>query len=925
MKVKQTSNSPTFISSLAEEIISLRNDYNYSDFTVIFPTRRAALIFKITFAQQLHHASLLPSVYSISDFIAHYTPQRIVEKKELLLQFYTIYKKHFSETDFRTFAPWGEMILSDFDEADRYLIDHQTLFADLKSYKEIESLFQDDEQQAEQLRKFFAMFLQEPTKLQQKFAEIWNKLPLLYEELFSQLQAESKTTEGHAMNKMALSPETYFAGLNISTTVFAGFYALTPAEKNIFEFVQQRKGLIRWDTDEYYVDSPDQEAGLFFRNNTLIQKEFKHKSNLFRTLEKNVRITGVPLVTGQVKYMGQQLKKLLKENKLNPDKTAIVLNDESLLPQVLQSIPEEIEELNITMGYPYSNTQMFRFVHLLEELKRMSVIKGKKTLLHFQSFLHLLQHPYSALIPAWMNDNTEGHGTYIPMEELIDDAKYFLEQWLLNENVFEKHLAVYNKITVYLQSVKSGELNVAAFMLNELEELNALTNRYKNILDYHSQEMLIEELYNTTRIPFSGEPVKGLQIMGFLETRVLDFENIFVLNANEGSLPKTNRHHSFIPYTLRKSFNLPTYTEQDAISAYHFWRLLQRASHIELLYNTQTNEFAGGERSRYLLQLFYEIKSRLSNWNISHELIIPPLQKINYINPEIKRSEELTKELKKLYNTDKLKFSATSLQSFIYCSLQFYFSYIKKIKEPDSFDEEIDGAVVGEILHQAIQNLYDVEKNKTFNKKDAALMKKKIQPLVLEAIRQKFDKHYQHRGYTFIIEKIIEKYIERIVDTDLTLPPFEIIETEKSHEVKLTLKDNVSATIKGKFDRIDKTAEGFRIVDYKTGKDELQSKYSIEQIFSEPKYKINLQLMLYNWLAERSNYNGSITSGIYPLRSISSKKLETISPSDWRSHSELFDFSLKRLLEEIIFEADFVQTQDLKRCSLCAYKDICNR
>lgn len=192
MKVKQTSNSPTFISSLAEEIISLRNDYNYSDFTVIFPTRRAALIFKITFAQQLHHASLLPSVYSISDFIAHYTPQRIVEKKELLLQFYTIYKKHFSETDFRTFAPWGEMILSDFDEADRYLIDHQTLFADLKSYKEIESLFQDDEQQAEQLRKFFAMFLQEPTKLQQKFAEIWNKLPLLYEELFHNSRLKTK-------------------------------------------------------------------------------------------------------------------------------------------------------------------------------------------------------------------------------------------------------------------------------------------------------------------------------------------------------------------------------------------------------------------------------------------------------------------------------------------------------------------------------------------------------------------------------------------------------------------------------------------------------------------------------------------------------------------------------------------------------------
>lgn len=927
MKVKQTANNTTtFISSLADEIASLRNDFNYSDFTVVFPTRRAALIFKLTFAEKLKHASLLPSVFSISDFIAHYTPQRIVEKKELLLEFYTIYKDYFKDIDFRTFAPWGEMILSDFDEVNRYLIDHTAIFADLKSYKEIETLFQDDEQQREQLLNFYKMFSDgDSTKLQQKFAEIWNLLPVLYDKLFTKLHTSNKTTEGHALKTIANSPEIVFSGMNASATVLAGFYALTPAERKLFEFIQQRKGLIRWDADEYYVDSAYQEAGFFFRNNPLTHDEFKYKNNNFRSLKKNVRVTGVPLVTGQVKYLGQQLQDLAKDTKSDIDKTVIVLPDESLLPLVLQSLPPEIEDLNITMGYPFTNTNTYRFIYFLEILKKKTVVSDKQTLLHHHSFEQMLRHPYSNFISEWQIDTLSSHGFYFPVDVLHDDAQSFISTWLNDVNVFENHISAFRKLVAHLESVKSTEHDIAAFMLNELEELYMMTQPYLNILDQHAVEMLIEELYNNTRIPFSGEPVNGLQIMGLLETRALDFENIYVVNVNEGSFPKITKHHSFIPYTLRKSFNLPTYTEQDAISAYHFWRLLQRAKHIELLYNTQTDDFAGGERSRYLLQLFYEIQFELKNWSIAHTIITPPLNQIHYINPKIERTPKLTKELEKLFHSGAVKFSATSLQTFINCSLQYYYRYIEKIKEAETKNEEIDMALFGEMLHHAVEQLYNEVKDKTFSKKIAAAIKEKSESVVADTIKLKYDKYYQHKGYAFIIEKILIKYIEQIVDADLALPPFEIIETEKSHEVKLTLKDNVNVTITGKFDRIDKTEEGFRIVDYKTGKDELNSNYNIEKIFSDPKYKVLLQLMLYNWLAERSNYKGIITSGIYPLRRISSKGPESVSSSDWRNNSELFDLSLKKLLEEIIFETDFVQTQDLKRCQYCPYKDICNR
>lgn len=926
MKAKQTANnSNTFIESLANEIASFRNDYNYADFTVVFPTRRAALIFKLTFAKLLNHASLLPSVYSISDFIARFTPQRITEKKELLLEFYTIYKKHFKDIDFRTYAPWGEMILADFDEADRYLIDHKSLFADLKSFKEIETLFQNDEQQQEQLRKFYELFsLKDPTKLQQNFSRIWSRLPQFYESLFTQLQAADKTSEGHALNEMAKNPEKVLSGLNTAATVFAGFYALTPAEKKIFEYIQQGKGLIRWDADEYYVDSKDQEAGLFFRNNSLTKTEFKHKGNYFRTIIKNVNITGVPLVTGQIKYLGQQLQTLLSEGNINLDKTAIILPDETLLPQVLQSIPAEIEELNITMGYPFTNTTAFRFIHLLEELKRKSVVNSKQTLIHHQSFLQLLNHPYSKIFNSGMKKRAEEYGFYFPSEEMNEDAWKFISAWLKNEYAIDKHISVFNSILVYLKDVKSSEMDIAAFMLNELEELNALTKPYQTLLDNHACEMLVEELYNTTRIPFSGEPVKGLQIMGLLETRVLDFENIFIINVNEGSLPKTNKHHSFIPFTLRKSFNLPTYTEQDAISSYHFWRLLQRATHIELLYNTQADEFAGGERSRYLLQIFYEIKPNLKNWNITHQIVTPPLNKINYINPEIKRTPSLTKELKRLFNSGEVRISATALQAYINCSLQYYFKYIKKLKEPETAEEEMDGAMLGQILHHALEQLYKSAKTKPFTKKLAAVMKKEIENEVITAITEVYDKHYQRKGYAYIIEKILVRYIEQTIDADLTFPEFSVEETEADHEIKITLKENTSVIIKGKYDRVDKTKTGYRIVDYKTGKDELKRKKGVIDIFSQPKCKINFQLMFYLWLAERSGYKGEITAGIYPLRRISSG-FEDIALKDWLASASEFDYKLIATLEEIIFETPFTQVEDASRCKYCPYKEICNR
>ncbi|MBP8668693.1 MAG: PD-(D/E)XK nuclease family protein, partial [Bacteroidia bacterium] len=728
------------------------------------------------------------------------------------------------------------------------------------------------------------------------------------------------TTAGKAMQQLALSPETYLKNLDCSKTIIAGFYALAPAEQKLFEYILNGKGKIFWDADEYYTKNTTQEAGLFFRKNFLTQNSFKWQETYFKDIPKNINVTGVPLITGQFKFLADRLKTLIAQNKLNTDKTAIVLPDEKLLPLLLQSLPEEIEHVNITMGFPLKETHLYRFIETLNVLLNQISETSKQKFVSTFALGNYLAHPYASLLKHDIR-NLNDAGISIPLNELPENISQFLKSQITSP-IFEGYIQLLTMLHDAMEP-KHHEKEIAGFVLNELLELRTMVIPYTEILNEQALQMLISEILDTTRIPFSGEPVKGLQVMGLLETRTLDFENIFFLNVNEGSVPKSNRHHSFIPFTIRKSFGLPLLDEQDAITAYHFWRLMQRAYEIDLIYNTEVNEFASGERSRFLLQLFYEMKLHFSNWQVSHQIITTPLYRYNYITPGVKRDEQLTNHLLSMVAENKLRFSASSLNSFIHCSLQYYFKEIKKIREPDDNGEEIDAAVFGKILHDAVSKIYAQIIDVEFDKDNAAQLKKSISAFVKASIAQEYDKHYQGTGYTVIIEKIISEYIERIIAADLKSETFSPHELETEKVVVCDIGNGINVKIKGIFDRIDKVSDGYRIVDYKTGSDVVKNIKKPDELTSEPKYKVNFQLLLYCWLFLKSHSNEKVNAGIYPLRRMEAG-IEMLGQQPLTDHSK-FEELLFALIRKILLESDFTMTTDTLRCKYCPYKDICNR
>jgi len=595
---------------------------------------------------------------------------------------------------------------------------------------------------------------------------------------------------------------------------------------------------------------------------------------------------------------------------------------------MLQSLPEDIEHVNITMGFPLKETHLYRFIETLNALLKQIPNTSKQKLVPTSALGNYLAHPYASLLKHNMC-NINDAGLSIPLIELPENISQFLKLQITTP-VFERYIQLLTMLHDAMES-KHHEKEIAGFVLNELLELRTMVAPYAEILDEPSLQMLISEMLDTTRIPFSGEPVMGLQIMGLLETRTLDFDNIFFLNVNEGSVPKSNRHHSFIPFTIRKSFGLPLVEEQDAITAYHFWRLMQRASEIDLIYNTEVNEFASGERSRYLLQLFYEMKAQFSNWQVNHQIITTPLHRYNYISPGIKRDEHLTKHLLSMVAENKLRFSASSLNNFIYCSLKYYFNEIKKIRNPDDTEEEIDNKVFGKILHDAVSKIYAQIIDVEFDKNIAAQLRKSISTFVKASIAQEYDKHYHGTGYTVIIEKIITEYIERIIASDLkgvTFSPHEI-ETEKV--VVCDIGNGINVKIKGVFDRIDKVYDGYRIVDYKTGGDEVKDVKKPDDLITNPNYKVNFQLFLYCWLFLKSHDKEKVNAGIYPLRRMEDglKMLKQEQIADHSMFEELLFTLIRKILLESDFtmttESDFTMTTDTTRCKHCPYKDICNR
>ena len=938
---------PTFLEQLVNEVMQ-KHAHQLKDICVVFPTRRAGLFFKKELSTKISSPVWSPAVFSIQDFVLQLSGKNIPDNLTLIFELYDSYKTFFPSDDFAKFYPWGDLMLKDFDDIDKYLIHADKVFSTVTDLHKIDEDFALAEEDMERLRIFWKNFFdRDPSLLRNEFLNTWKHLHHIYVSFRKRLESKNIAYEGMAYRKLAddLSNASYKIKHPFTHTIFAGFYALSPAEKTILKyFMDSGKASSFWDADSYYIDDTSQEAGRFFRNNALIEPGFLWKQDHFKNSKKEIEFISVPLLVGQAKYAGNILSSLMKENNFISEKTAVVLPDEVLLFPMLYSLPEELKDVNVTMGYPLRQTPLYNLFEALMTLQKNSRrSKAGDESYFFRDILNVINHPYIRLVADkpirdWISKQKEN---FIRMQSSmllkIDSPEIF-------KNIFSKidkpdqAFSWFKKILrLILEAMREQDFRFhrleSEFVYNFYTNLSRLEDALKDnpvVDNIDTLWKIYREIITSVTIPFTGEPLKGLQLMGFLETRVLDFDNIIILSVNEDVLPAAGNSPSFIPFNIRKAFGLPTFEEQHAVSAYHFYRLLQRAGKIFLLHNSETSGLTTGEPSRFLLQLEHEMQKRFPE-NIS---IVQKTVSTKAVKEEIKpivinKNESVRKELLRFISDGSSepakKFSPSSLNMYIACPLRFYFHYIAELKEVDEPEEDMEAATFGNVLHYAMKLIYnDIV---VFEKDSIPELINKVEDCINKAIEVEYISIEQLEGKNILFKNIIHELILRILHSEKSYAPFKILQLEKDESILFSFNQKDFIKLYGKIDRVDEKDDIIRIIDYKTGKVNKKKYDSISDLFSEPALKEAFQASYYAYLINRKNPGREIKSGLMYVKELSEgiHFLNNGASFTTEQFNE-FEISLTTLLQEIFnSETPFVQTKDEKLCKYCDFKTICNR
>lgn len=938
----------TFLQQLALEIKEKFNE-NTGQLCVVFPTRRAGLFFQKELARLYDTPIWSPKVFSIQDYLLTLADADIPDQLTLLFELYEVYHHYFPNEEFDAFYPWGELLIKDFDDLDKYLAPASKVFATVNDLHQIDADFGLPEEDMERLKHFWRNFFEHDlSKLKLEFVNTWKNLNDIYSEFKSKLEEKGWAYEGMAYRHLAenISLDTYKAMAEFSHTIFAGFYALSPAEEKVMSFlIKEGKATSYWDTDAYYTNDPGQEAGKFLRNNKLIGDNYKWKAEHFKDIPKNIEFVGIPLMVGQTRYAGQILQEMIDQNQFVPEKTAVVLPDEKLLFPVLYSIPESVQDINVTMGYPLRQTPLYNLFESMIALQKNARRENDGHFsFYFRDVKNILDHNYIRLVGGkainiWLDKLKEINYIRISSQKIFVDTKSEIFKIIFTipstiEEVFSWSQKILRTIleAMSVQDFKFHRLE-SEFIYTFFTQLKRLEDI---LLKQHAKPTIstfwkiFKEVTQSVRIPFSGEPLKGLQVMGFLETRVLDFENVILLSVNEDVLPAAGNSPSFIPFNIRKAFGLPTYEEQHAVSAFHFLRLLQRAKNIFLLYNTEPKALTAGERSRFLLQIEHELKVKYpDSIKISKKVISTPILKEKVSEISILKSEAVLKELERFYsdtkNEPRNKLSASGLQSYIACSLRFYFRYIAGLSEVEEQEENMEAATFGKVFHKAMQLIYS-----NLSGIDESAIKGlniKINNIVDQAINEEFLAIDQLEGKNILLRNVIRELVARILEIDKNYLPFEILQLEKDVSKLFPIGNNKVVKLFGIIDRVDTKDDLLRIVDYKTGKVEKRKPAAIEDYFNDTIYKEQFQAMYYAYLTNSFIPGRQISSGLMALKTMKDGiwMLNNGEPFS-KEQFEQFENHLKKLIQEIFNpEIPFSQTEDESRCIYCAYREMCHR
>ncbi len=967
----------TFLQEIAQNLIKNYRDH-LGDTTVIFPNRRAGLFFREYLREVLDRPSWSPLILSFQDFIAMNTPLQKADQLYLVHRLFEVYRKVLKTKEgFDRFYYWGQMLLKDFDDVDKYLVNAQNLYTNLSRQKQLDLSFDFLlPEQKEIVRKFWQGFEESRSVQKERFEFVWNHLFAVYQSFNDALKKDGLAYEGMQYRYIAERMDTIRFSQAEGPVFFAGFNALNTAEERIISWcIQNRQAQVLWDLDGYYFHQEDQEAGNFLRqykNTTVFAPSFPQDiPNRLEDHRRSVTITGVPQHVGQAKVLGQKLSELLDNHpELDIRKVAVVLADEALLFPVLHSLPEKVEAINVTMGFPLSYAPVNSLIEHILELQRLIRVDPEEHLLfHFKPALAIVRHPLiiqtaQKQLEDWSRNLQTNNKVFFTEAELPDNRLIRL----IFRPAGDELISYLADILLELHVLSQEEEN--RFEVEYVHQYYQLLNRYADLLsdsgaktDRRSFAALFKQLVRTERLPFTGEPLRGLQIMGVLETRNLDFEHVFVLSMNEDFFPSQAGKHSFIPYNLRKAYNLPNYDQQDAIYAYLFYRLIQRADSISFFYNTEGNDLGGEEMSRFLQQLLHE-----SGLDIRTEVLANLTEPGETREITITKNEDVMKSLgryQSLNRTPEKRLSPSALNTYLDCRLRFYFRYVANLYEQDEIEEDVDARSLGNVLHHAMEELYrnhlEGKNSNLLEKADFAVLKKKLEDAAVAAFRKQFavspDRKFYFEGKNIIAREIIKDFMSAILRLDERHAPFEVLGMESEYTLDLPLNDAPESTdtdtttsgsqretlniehstlnvgLRGTIDRIDRKDRHVRLIDYKTGQDK-HTFTSIEELFDRKrKNKAALQTFNYALLYQKVKMaedilvpavfnKDALFMGEDVLLEMKGKgKVENAAYflDEYTRH-------LKALLTEIFDpEEPFDQTDDERKCIFCAYKEICGR
>ena len=939
----------------------------------VFPNRRAGLFFQKYLSEISEKPLFSPSILTINDLFMQLSGKHPADKIQMLFRLYELYKQRSGSSEsFDEFIYWGEMLLNDFDDIDKYMVDARMLFRNVSDLKSLDDDFNYlSPEQVQAIRSFWSSFYPKgDSPNQQHFLELWEILYDLYAGLRTSLAKDGCGYDGMIFREVVEQLEKEpMSDFPFDRVVFVGLNALSVSEERLL-LALQKKGVadFYWDYVGPWVTDPDNKASFFLERNLRL---FPSRMELPATepVQAEIRVLGVPSAIGQAKQVYPILQALADEQQLTDEsalRTAIVLPDEHLLVPVLNAIPEAIQHINVTMGYPLAGTPVAALMEYILTLQKNIRYIDRVPVFYFRDVLPILNHQYVMAaapeeVSQLVKDMTAGNRIYVHAADLNrhELLSIFFTPVQNTEELSDYLIHVLEALNACLRNnrpnpddeemISNSTQTTADIEQEFIFHYFATVNRMKEVMREAKIEMrldtyfrLLKRMTDLITIPFEGEPLSGLQVMGVLETRALDFDRLIILSMNEGIFPLKKAANSFIPYNLRRGFGLPTYEHQDSVWAYHFYRLIRRAKQVTLLYDTRTTGLQTGEVSRFVHQLRYHYQYPLIDELVVYDVAssaVPPIS--------VQKTAEVEKLLSDFLFGGPRALSASAINTYLDCPLKFYFSVLEQIQEEDEITETVERDVFGSILHKVMEDLYAPFKGKLVTA-DLLKLLRKDQPLLTGTIARAFAELFFKspvvrplEGENFLTGEMIRKYAEKILEQDARFTPFHYIESEKKVRATITLSDRRIVQLKGFIDRVDSLDRVLRIVDYKTGSGKLEFE-SVEGLFdkeAKDRPKAVMQVFLYAWMYQQlPEYTGMpIQPAIYYLRTLFQRSFDPVveqkkgrgkadKVNSFQDFASDFEDKLRQCLDEI-FDLDipFTQTETGKACAYCSFRGLCGK